>query len=84
MCECNEAYGCSCEANDQKAGNVSNDRPTTLTATMEVAGVESIPGSTVQPQSIGLSYDEDQVITRWSGTAMSHSTNLRFKYILKH
>lgn len=59
MCECNGAYGCSCEANDQKAGNVSNDRPTTLTATMEVAGVESIPGSTVQPQSIGLSYDED-------------------------
>ena len=54
MCECNGACGCSCETNDQKAGNVSNDRPT-----MEVAGVESIQGSTVQPQSIGLSYDED-------------------------
>lgn len=58
MSECSKTCNCESNAGMQTDGNAGNGNPTTLAATMEVAGVESIPNANVQPQTIGLSYDE--------------------------
>ena len=58
---CNKDNECCCNNNGNAdgscgCGNASNSG--TLTAAMEVAGVESIPGANVQPPTVGVTYGE--------------------------